>query len=252
MERESLIGFVERLDRARTLDECSEVIVDIADACDCSNYLTYFGTLSHDARTFPGTMFQEQPLCIHNFPQAWADVYYSQMLFRIDPVMLRCLHSVVPVFWHLELRGADEEGRRFFAMAREHGLAAGLTIPIHARHGSFGSFALCFDNDAAETLQHIEDIAPDLHVLSFHVYANLRRIASVDAPAPALPRLTPREKQVLLWTASGKTIWEISVILSISQRTAKQHLSSVMAKLGVENKFHAVAEAVACGLTKAY
>ncbi len=252
MVRKSLIGFVGRLESARTLDECGEVIVDIADACDSSNYLTYFGTLSHDARTYPGTMFQEQPLSIYNFPQAWAEIYLGQMLFRIDPVMQRCLHSVVPVFWHDELRGADEEGRRFFAMAREHGLAAGLTVPIHARHGSFGAFALSFDNDAAETLRHIEAIAPDLHVLSFHVYANLRRIASVEEPAPALPRLTPREKQVLLWTASGKTIWEISVILSISQRTAKQHLSSVMAKLGVENKFHAVAEAVACGLTKAY
>ncbi|WHS32564.1 helix-turn-helix transcriptional regulator [Brucella sp. NM4] len=36
--------------------------------------------------------------------------------------------------------------------------------------------------------------------------------------------LTEQEKNVLYWTAEGKTQWEISVILGIAETTVKTHL----------------------------
>lgn len=48
--------------------------------------------------------------------------------------------------------------------------------------------------------------------------------------------LSPREAEILLWVAQGKTNYEIGVILNISAATVKKHLEHVYAKLGVETR----------------
>ena len=48
--------------------------------------------------------------------------------------------------------------------------------------------------------------------------------------------LTPREPDVLLWTARGKSNKDMSEILNISARTVNKHLERVFVKLGVENR----------------
>lgn len=60
--------------------------------------------------------------------------------------------------------------------------------------------------------------------------------------------LTKREKECLSWTAGGKTSWEISVILGISESTATFHLRNAGVKLNANNRTHAVAKAMHEGL----
>ena len=48
--------------------------------------------------------------------------------------------------------------------------------------------------------------------------------------------LTPRQAEVLLWVAQGKTNKEIGSILGISADTVHKHLEQVFAKLGVETR----------------
>jgi len=61
-------------------------------------------------------------------------------------------------------------------------------------------------------------------------------------------QLTPRELEVLAWVAQGHPNKEIAERLSISQRTVKFHVSSIMGKLGAANRTEAVALAVQHGL----
>jgi DNA-binding CsgD family transcriptional regulator len=56
--------------------------------------------------------------------------------------------------------------------------------------------------------------------------------------------LSPRERQVLKWLSLGKTSWDISVILRISERTVNYHVNNIMKKLDVTNRLQAVSEAV--------
>jgi DNA-binding CsgD family transcriptional regulator len=56
--------------------------------------------------------------------------------------------------------------------------------------------------------------------------------------------LSPREREVLKWLSLGKTSWDISVILRISERTVNYHVSNIMKKLDVTNRLQAVSEAV--------
>lgn len=48
--------------------------------------------------------------------------------------------------------------------------------------------------------------------------------------------LTPREAEVLLWLAQGKSNGEIAVILGAAEGTIKKHLEHVFEKLGVEGR----------------
>ncbi len=72
---------------------------------------------------------------------------------------------------------------------------------------------------------------------------------SEAVPLMAAPeQLTPRELEVLAWVAQGHPNKEIAERLSISQRTVKFHVSSIMGKLGAANRTEAVALAVQHGL----
>lgn len=59
--------------------------------------------------------------------------------------------------------------------------------------------------------------------------------------------LTPRERECLQWAAVGKSEWEISQILGISEHTSEKHLLNAKLKLRAVNRVQAVAEAIRRG-----
>ena len=67
---------------------------------------------------------------------------------------------------------------------------------------------------------------------------------SADLPEP----LTDREKTILRFLAGGYSNREISELLNISDGTVKNHISSVLAKLGVRDRTRAVLKAIDLGL----
>jgi DNA-binding NarL/FixJ family response regulator len=79
--------------------------------------------------------------------------------------------------------------------------------------------------------------------------ARIRRdwVEPGDAPG-ARPDLSPRELEVLQLVARGLDNTEIAAELSISPRTAKNHVSSILSKLDVPNRIQAATYAVRSGL----
>lgn len=74
---------------------------------------------------------------------------------------------------------------------------------------------------------------------------------SVTPPANhaiAITKLTERERECLIWIAQGKTSWEASVILGISESTTTFHLRNAVLKLKASNRTHAVAKALQSGI----
>jgi DNA-binding NarL/FixJ family response regulator len=67
---------------------------------------------------------------------------------------------------------------------------------------------------------------------------------SSPEPLRAAFKLTPREAEVLLWVAQGKSNSEIAAILGNSEPTVKQHLGVVFQKLGVESRNAATLQAL--------
>ncbi|WP_295808673.1 autoinducer binding domain-containing protein [uncultured Nitratireductor sp.] len=100
----------------------------------------------------------------------------------------------------------------------------------------------------------IAEIAERLHMSEEGVLLQIEAGRRKLGPGHALsrlsemPRLTPREKECLQWAALGKSEWEVSQILGISEHTAEKHLLNAKTKLGASNRVHAVAEAIRCGV----
>ena len=69
-----------------------------------------------------------------------------------------------------------------------------------------------------------------------------------SASSPALEELTPREREVLLEIATGLSNTEIAEKLVVSEATVKTHVGSILAKLNVRSRVHAVVFAYEVGL----
>lgn len=80
-----------------------------------------------------------------------------------------------------------------------------------------------------------------LHAVVAQKYAD-----NSDVHSPS--KLTPRETEILKWSAMGKTASDIATILCLSERTVGFHISSTFKKLGVNNKIAAVLSASKAGL----
>jgi DNA-binding NarL/FixJ family response regulator len=66
----------------------------------------------------------------------------------------------------------------------------------------------------------------------------------MELPDDVVPKLTAREQEVLSLIAAGRENAEIADSLVISQHTVKNHVSSILAKLEVENRIQAAVYAV--------
>ena len=77
----------------------------------------------------------------------------------------------------------------------------------------------------------------------------LERTALLKTPAfEASPTLTPRERDCMAYVAAGKSDWEISVILGLSQATVRFHVDNARAKVDASTRAHAVARLSAYGV----
>lgn len=89
-----------------------------------------------------------------------------------------------------------------------------------------------------------------------HAAANPRAFTARDLAgamqrrmsAPAGPKLSPREKEVLDLLVDGLAIAQIARRLYISESTAKTHVANIYEKLGAGNRAQAVMAAVRLGL----
>lgn len=88
-----------------------------------------------------------------------------------------------------------------------------------------------------------------LECLTPHLHQALNRVASSSIPAVNHNKsISIREKEVLCWLKEGKSSWDISVILGISERTVNYHVYNIMGKLDAKNRPQAVAIATSLGL----
>ena len=125
--------------------------------------------------------------------------------------------------------------------AREFGLAGGMAVPLVTLEGKIASVS--FGG------HHIE-LSPDdrsmLALVSVYAIGRAFRLSRPTSPVPTC--LSPRETEAIRWAAIGKTDWEISMIMAISEHTAARHLANAKRKLGAANRAHAVAEAIRAGI----
>src|SRR3954469_6611935 len=64
-------------------------------------------------------------------------------------------------------------------------------------------------------------------------------LAATRRPSAPAEALTPREREVITLVAAGHTNQQIATRLSVSERTARTHVSNILAKLGLSSRTQA-------------
>ena len=133
---------------------------------------------------------------------------------------------------------ADHISDQQLALAVNHGLASFLVRP-------FTSFSQILA--AAVEAHHGRSIVPP--VLMSMLLDRMRSMQKSESPTGLLPvELAPREIDVLRLLAEGMDTVEIANKLSYSERLIKSVIQTVVKRLGLRNRTHAVAYAIRMGI----
>jgi len=171
------------------------------------------------------------------YPREFCQLYMGQGL-AADPAVYRLITSGQSV-----TSSADEpafsEPKDITSLKLDFGIKTCLSAGVRGEQGTCSYFAFSnFDSKHADKLRLLLDI------LTPHFHLSYMRCSSTWKPErPAHPTilLSKREEEILRWVAAGKTNWEISVILKVSLNTVKFHLKNIFQKIGVENRWSAIA-----------
>jgi DNA-binding CsgD family transcriptional regulator len=137
--------------------------------------------------------------------------------------------------------GADAEALRKLGGAIVDGWQV-LSFPLRTLGGE--AALLCIGAVMAQDdwARQMPALQRDFQILGNYFHQHIMRIYGHDASNEML--ITAREIDCLKWMAAGKTAWEASVILGISERTVRFHLNAAREKLDCLTTTQAVAKAV--------
>ena len=193
------------------------------------------------------TMRLEDAYVRSTYSPTWRRTYDEQGLVHIDPTVSHCATRAAPLIWSPDIFTTAPQ-QSMYEEARAHGLRAGVTLPIHGPNQEAGM--MCFVNDSNPTdafWRHVNVALPNLVLLRDLVIDTSQRHLNTHAQT-LLPKLTPRERECLKWTARGKSTWEISHILSCSEAVVNFHMKNIRTKFGVNSRRAAAVIAAQLGL----
>ncbi|MCR6632920.1 MAG: LuxR family transcriptional regulator [Magnetospirillum sp.] len=189
---------------------------------------------------------RQSPYIETDYPAEWVRRYLEQGYADVDAVVLEGQRSPLPFHWRTALARPDygATAERVFHEAAAFAIHDGFSVPVHGP-GGFAMLSMVVD-DPSLFQPNGARRRQTLHLMAMHFHLSCERALGA-ASQPAV-QLTPREREVLLWTAKGKTGWEISQLLRLAERTVTFHMENARAKLGASSRSHAVVKAVTLGL----
>ena len=188
---------------------------------------------------------QRRPAVLLNYPDDWQQHYFAQQYQAVDPVVTMTPMLPKPFSWSALLSRApvSAKQRRIFEEAKDAGLHGGLSVPLHGPWGRTAvmSFAASVPQEAERAqVQQLYLMAQQFHI----VMADFTAAKEVELAH----KLSLRERDCLGWSAQGKSSWDISTILGISENTVNFHLKNAMRKLGASSRVVAAIKAMRLGL----
>lgn len=177
---------------------------------------------------------------LNGWPAGWFQRYVEKEYARTDAVCLMAAKTMRPFKWAdapTELSGTLGNGQ-VVSEAASFGIHSGFAVPMLSVHHwqsvlSFGTSLRTWELGGREKSALVT-------LAMFAASAVQAELVEQEKP----PALTEREREVLLWMAGGKTAWETSRLLNISERTVRKHAENARAKFGLGSMTQTVVEAI--------
>ncbi len=179
---------------------------------------------------------------MNNYPGHWQEHYVHHQYILSDPTVLHCKNSQSPVLWSDETFSTNQA---LWRDAKDHGMRVGWAQSSIESNGSGSMVTLC-RSDEPLTENELNAKESQMRWLVQVAHMSLSRALKTTNSENTQP-LTLREREVLKWTADGKSAQDIADILKLSKSAVDFHLSNCIRKLNSPNKTAAVARAILQG-----
>ena len=179
----------------------------------------------------------------YNYPDEWLSLYRDKNYHCIDP-LIRHNYKYFNVQYWTDTYKLYDTPKDFIFNAEDFELKSGYAHGVRNLSGDKGSI---FSFAGLSIKQNSRNEIILLHFIP-HFHHMIIRILEEETKKKSNTILLPREKEVLNWIKQGKSTWDISSILGISDNTVKYHIKNIFKKLDSVNRIQAVATAVQQGL----
>ncbi|WP_061237954.1 PA1136 family autoinducer-binding transcriptional regulator [Ectopseudomonas composti] len=158
---------------------------------------------------------------------------------RRCPVTRHLLDARDAFFW---IKVQEQDGERYQVVRTPKGSGVqGLQVPVFGPRGLEGAMSL-----GGTRLDGSPQVRLGLGQVASAAFFYAHKL--LEAPlVEGLGRLTPREREVLAWTAAGRRQADIATTLGLSERTVENHLRSARQRLGVTTTAQAIRTAIRNG-----
>ena len=237
---ESLLEIINLALRVNSKEELGRLWPRVAEFTKLEGAI--FGISKHQAA---GSNFQFDSITFGIDPE-WAEKYHNSQGVHQDPIILAAIKSESPLPWNTAAKLAFNIDADAFekSIFRQHALASGMDYGcIYCRRSDYIGQIVSVTAVTTGKQPMTKTQRTYVDILLPHLNEILIRQGFVSTP-----EISEREAEVLKWAAAGKSNWELSKILNISERTVKFHLRNIYRKLDVQNRSQAVAQAMRSGL----
>jgi DNA-binding CsgD family transcriptional regulator len=236
---EAFYALVDAGEHIRSVSDAHQFLEKLAEHYDVRN-LAYLGV------NLPGPDENRPVFVISTYSKAWVDRYRARNYQRIDPVLPESMKGILPLDWR-NLPPLRPAAIRFFGEAHDYGVQKqGLSIPIRGATGDLAVFTVNTDLADPEWEDFKQRNIREFLLIAFYFHQQVMALEGFKN-AIDIRQLSQRERDMLWWTAEGKTTKEIALILGLSDRTVRFYIENAMTKLRCHSKAQCVAKAIRIG-----
>ncbi|MGN6538050.1 MAG: LuxR family transcriptional regulator [Mesorhizobium sp.] len=227
-----LFAIISEIDTACSPERVLEIFRGVLQMYGLNNFLITGLPVPQDSE------WHRAILC-DGWPREWFVRYESEGHFLHDPCAALSRVAAEPFLWH-QLPESDltARGRLVMDEAAEFGMKDGLCVPIHIPLA--GPAVVTAASDCIEVPPRV---LPLIETICVHTFRKLSKLETKSYDEDTTP-LTPRERELLQWSAQGKSTEDISCILGVTTNTVESHQRNIRNKLDAINVAHAIVKAL--------
>ena len=194
----------------------------------------------------PGFVVPNNVIRLSNYPDRWLNTFIKRNYFVDDPVFAACQRSSAGFVWSQlpQILNLTDRQREIMGEWGQYGFAEGFTVPVHIPGEAIGSCSMSVSDVTRFPLQAL----PAAQYVASFAFEAARRVVKREwvgtGKASNRASLTARQFDCLVLVGRGKSDWDISRILGISDQTVHQHVEAAKKRYGVASRTQLVVRAL--------
>jgi DNA-binding CsgD family transcriptional regulator len=176
--------------------------------------------------------------------RSWHEYYLSNHFEDSDRTLQSTKNGLEPIHWDVNKQAQVAKSSRETRLREEskaHGISRGISLPIHGPHDDFASLVI-HERRGEHCFEKINAHLHEIHIFGYYYYTQLKKIMRREKSPEYQLSLTAREYQCIKLTKENLLAEDIAALLHITPRTVHFHIQNAIKKLGVKNKYQAVAK----------